>query len=65
MHLRNQPSARLLRVHQILELIPIGKSSWWRGVADGRYPQPIKLGRNTTVWRESEILALIERGCDD
>jgi prophage regulatory protein len=46
-------------------LIPIAPSSWWLGVKEGRYPQPIKLGPRTTVWRESEIRALIENGLSD
>lgn len=43
-------------------IIPIGKSSWWAGVKIGKYPQPIKLGSRTTVWRIEDIRALIEKG---
>jgi prophage regulatory protein len=58
---------RLLRVKDIVgdkrkgihPLIPISKSSWWAGVAEGKFPSPIKLGSRTTCWRESEILSLI------
>ena len=46
----------------ILPLIPVCKSSWWQGVRDGRYPQSIKLGPRTTVWRVQDIRALIEKG---
>jgi predicted DNA-binding transcriptional regulator AlpA len=50
---------QLLRVKQILEdYIPVGKSTWWKGVREGRFPQPIKLGPRTTVWKRSEILDL-------
>ena len=41
-------------------IIPIGKSSWWAGVASGRFPQPVKLGPRTTAWRVEQIRALIE-----
>ncbi len=51
----------LLRLPQILERIPISKSSWWQGCKDGKYPKPIKLGPRTTVWRASEIEALINQ----
>jgi predicted DNA-binding transcriptional regulator AlpA len=51
----------LLRLPQVLSIIPIPKSSWWRGVKEGRYPRGIKLGERTTAWRASEIDALIER----
>ena len=39
--------------------LPISKSSWWDGVAKGKFPSPIKLGSRTTCWRESDVLALI------
>jgi prophage regulatory protein len=59
--------SKLLRVKQIIGdkrqgipgYIPISKSSWWAGVAKGKYPQPIKLGPRTTCWRESDILRMI------
>lgn len=49
-----------LRLPQILELFPIGKSSWWAGVKAGRFPKAIKLSSRTTVWLASEIFAFIE-----
>ena len=49
-----------LRLPQVLELIPIGKSTWWAGVKSGRFPQAVKLGPRTTAWRASDIQQLIE-----
>ena len=61
---------RLLRLKQILgdpkadprvePIIPISKSSWWDGISKGKYPKPIKLSENTTVWREDDIRKLID-----
>jgi predicted DNA-binding transcriptional regulator AlpA len=42
-------------------LIPISKSTWWQGVRTGRFPQPVKLGPRTTVWRVEDIRDLIAR----
>ena len=53
-------SKRLLRINQVLALVPIGRSSWWEGCRTGRYPKPIKLGPRTTVWRAEDIAAFIE-----
>ena len=58
---------RLIRVKDIVGCkksgtrgyLPISKSAWWAGVAEGKYPSPIKLGPRTTCWRESEILSII------
>jgi hypothetical protein len=41
-------------------VIPVGKSTWWQGVKDGRFPKPVKLGPRTTAWRVEDIRALIE-----
>ncbi len=41
--------------------LPIGRSTWWQGVRDGRYPQPVKLGPRITAWRIDDIRALIAR----
>ena len=41
-------------------LFPVSRSTWWAGVRDGRYPQPVKLGERCTAWRVEDIRALIE-----
>ncbi len=41
--------------------LPIGKSSWWAGIKDGRFPRPVKIGPRITVWRTSDIRELIAR----
>jgi prophage regulatory protein len=56
------PEARLLRLPDVLEIIPISKSSWWAGVKTGRYPQPVKLGPRMTCWRLSDLSELAETG---
>jgi predicted DNA-binding transcriptional regulator AlpA len=53
------PLSSLLRLNQVLRLIPIGKSSWWRGVKEGRYPKPVKIGPRTSAWRAEDIAALM------
>lgn len=52
---------RFLRLNQVLELIPISKSSWWAGCKSGRYPKPIKLGPRITVWREADIIDFLKK----
>ena len=48
-------SKRYLRLPQVLERIPVSKSTWWAGVKDGRFPKPVKLSPRVTVWREEDI----------
>lgn len=42
--------------------IPVSKSTWWAGIKDGRFPQPVKLGPRITAWRVEDIRSLIEGG---
>ena len=48
----------------IKPIIPVSKSAWWEGVKQGKYPQPIKIGSNTTVWRSDHIKELIDSLCE-
>lgn len=50
----------LLRLPQVLSLVPVSKSTWWAGVRDGRFPKPVKLSERVTCWRASDVLAFIE-----
>lgn len=62
---------RFLRLKQIIgdpkanppipPLLPIGKTAWWKGIAEGRFPQGIKLSKKITVWLYSEIMILLEK----
>ena len=49
-----------LRLPQVLELIPVSKSTWWAGVASGRFPKSVKIGPRTTAWRAADINQLLE-----
>jgi prophage regulatory protein len=56
------PQTGFVRLSSILAPtgpIPVGRSTWWAGVKEGRFPKPVKLGPRTTAWRVEDILALI------
>jgi predicted DNA-binding transcriptional regulator AlpA len=58
---------KLLRLDLIIAPkgpLPISASSWWAGVASGRFPKPVKLGPRTSAWRVEEIRKLIAQGVD-
>ena len=64
------PTTGFLRLPQIIgddkaepptpPLIPISKSTWWAGVASGRFPKSVKIGPRTTVWRVEDIQQLLQ-----
>lgn len=57
----NLDNAALLRLPQVLNLIPVSRSAWWAGCKDGRYPKPVKIGPRTTAWRAEDIKALLRK----
>ena len=59
--MQNIPNNALLRLPQLLALIPVSRSAWWAGCKSGRYPKPVKLGPRTTAWRAADIAALLEK----
>lgn len=51
---------RLIRLKEVLEIVPISKSTWWAGVKTGRYPQPVHhLGPRITAWSMAAIMQLV------
>lgn len=56
------PEKGCIRLKHILQLIDVSKSTWWKGVKDGRFPQPVRFGSRLTMWRVEDIKRLIEQG---
>lgn len=53
------PQTGFVRLRTVLAHIPVSRSTWWAGVATGRFPSPVKLGPRITAWRAEDIRALI------
>lgn len=58
------PPTGYLRLHDVLKLYPVSKSTWWAGVKSGRYPPGYHLSARTTAWKIEDIRALIEQSTD-
>lgn len=56
----NRPFLRLREIVSPFGPVPYAKSAWWEGVRSGRFPQPLKFGPRTTVWRREDIEALLD-----
>ena len=54
----------LLRLKQVIDRVPFGKSKIWAMVANEEFPQPIKIGR-ATFWVESEINEWVDEQISD
>lgn len=55
------PATGFLRLNQVLKFVPIGKTAWYNGVKEGRFPKPIQLSARTAVYRAQDIATLIDK----
>ena len=46
---------RLLRAKEVAGLIGVSRSTLYRMVAAGQFPQPIRIGPRASRWRMSEV----------
>ncbi|MCB1328006.1 MAG: helix-turn-helix domain-containing protein [Maritimibacter sp.] len=52
-------ATRLIRDAEGAALLGCSKATWWRRVADGTLPPPLKIG-GMSRWKMSDVLRLIE-----
>ncbi len=46
---------RIIRIHSVLELTGLSKSSIYQLIAQGKFPPPVKLSRRAAGWKFTEI----------
>lgn len=49
----------LLRLPEVLKIIPVSRATWYEGVKNGRFPAQVKLGPRIAAWRRSDIDRLV------
>ncbi len=58
---RSDHTERYLRVRQILEILPVSRSTFYAMIRDGRFPPPARrLSSRCTLWRERDVYAALE-----
>jgi prophage regulatory protein len=55
------PDTGFVRLPVVLAHLGISKTSWYRGIGEGRYPRPVSLGPMTSAWRAEDIHSLIAK----
>lgn len=50
----------LLKIKQVLELVPVGKTTLYKMIDAGKFPRPIRLSERAVAWRKSDILQWID-----
>ena len=53
------PPITLMRIPQILKVMPVSKSKFWLMVQKGEFPKPIKIGRSS-FWTIEQVQAFIK-----
>lgn len=42
-------------------IIPVSRTTWWRGVKEGRFPAGVKLSGGITVWKVEDIREYLQK----
>lgn len=54
--LSGQTQFKLIRISEVSKLTTISKSHIYTLIRQGEFPKPRKLGANTSVWIETDVL---------
>ena len=46
---------KLLRFKKLREYVPRGRTTIWQWVKEGKFPAPVRIGKNGVAWRSDEI----------
>ena len=59
-HLHQNEPDRLLKLSEVRAIVPYSPASIYRKVSEGEFPAPLKLGKNRSAWRLSDIQQWID-----
>ena len=48
---------RLIRLKEVLTMVNISRSTLYRLIRSGAFPEPVRLGERVVAWWESEVRA--------
>jgi prophage regulatory protein len=54
-----------MKLKEVLSLLRISKSTWYAGISRGEFPQPVRIGTRTVLWKESDIEAYLQKNSGD
>ena len=50
-----------IRVNQVAEMLGVSASTVWMYAREGKLPKATKLSPRVSVWKKSDVMALIEK----
>jgi len=51
------PSEKLLRIREVSEWLGVSKTTVYKWVKEGRFPEPVILADHASRWVEAEVVA--------
>lgn len=55
------PDIGFVKLPQVLQVIPVSRSTFLNKIKSGEFPSAIKLSERSVAWRVSDIRALVEK----
>ncbi len=53
---------KLLRIDDVLKIIPVCKSTWYNWIQKEEAPPPVRLGKSRgSFWKEADIIAFVNQ----
>lgn len=46
---------KIININELVNILGVSKTTLWRWRKEGDFPEPIILGKNIIVWKESQI----------
>jgi prophage regulatory protein len=53
---------QLLRLPEVLTILPISRTTFYEGIRLGIYPKPVRLGKRTVAWWSGELIEAVQAG---
>lgn len=50
---------RILRIKQVLAIYPVGRSTLYKMIAEGKFSRPVSLGGKSVGWKSQDVYAFI------
>jgi prophage regulatory protein len=56
---------KYIRFKELRKLIPLGRTTIWKMMREGRFPQSRRIGKVATAWLENEVEEWIKERAQD
>lgn len=58
--MKGLPEEGYIRLPQVLSVMPVSRTTWWRGIKKGKFPKSTPLSDGTVGWDVEDIRKLLK-----